>query len=374
MTRPGLLFGIAGSIEILGVSHFMIPSYGTAVGFDSIAVALLGRSHPFGIVVGGAPVRRLRAGRRADADRGPDPGRDRRRHPGDRSCCSWPPTSSSGACSGSVAAGGIAELKTVTKSYAEGGGPLMDRSDPLRDPGHRGPLPAHRLPRRDPSPTIAPISSAGHPDRPRRHVRDHERAVGRREHRHRGDDAEPAFTAFLAAALVAQAMGPTTPSPVFGITLPILVGMLARRRDGDARVGCSTPGCRSRSGPTRSSAGRSSTSSPGPTGYLNRLIISPNPRSGPASSSRSAARRPRRPALHRLDLRGVPRPGADRDLGPVPGRLPPDLAVPIALGPPDASGRRASQGRGDRRDRRDRAPLPQRRFWAASSPDWPART
>ncbi len=44
MTLSGLLFGIAGSTEILGVSHFMISSYGTSIGFDAIAVALLGRS------------------------------------------------------------------------------------------------------------------------------------------------------------------------------------------------------------------------------------------------------------------------------------------------------------------------------------------
>ena len=44
MSLSGLLFGIAGSTEILGVSHFMIPTYGTSIGFDAIAVALLGRS------------------------------------------------------------------------------------------------------------------------------------------------------------------------------------------------------------------------------------------------------------------------------------------------------------------------------------------
>ena len=57
----GLLFGIAGSIEILGVSHFMIPSYGTSIGFDAIAVALLGRSHPFGILLAALLFGALRA-------------------------------------------------------------------------------------------------------------------------------------------------------------------------------------------------------------------------------------------------------------------------------------------------------------------------
>ena len=62
MSASGLLFGIAGSIEILGVSHFMIPSYGTAIGFDAIAVALLGRSHPFGIAAAALLFGALRAG------------------------------------------------------------------------------------------------------------------------------------------------------------------------------------------------------------------------------------------------------------------------------------------------------------------------
>lgn len=62
MSMSGLLFGIAGSIEILGVSHFMIPSYGTAIGFDAIAVALLGRSHPFGIAAAALLFGALRAG------------------------------------------------------------------------------------------------------------------------------------------------------------------------------------------------------------------------------------------------------------------------------------------------------------------------
>ncbi len=62
MSLSGLLFGVAGSIEILGVSHFMIPSYGTSIGFDAIAVALLGRSHPFGIAAAAILFGALRAG------------------------------------------------------------------------------------------------------------------------------------------------------------------------------------------------------------------------------------------------------------------------------------------------------------------------
>ena len=62
MSLSGLLFGIAGSVEILGVSHFMIPSYGTSIGYDAIAVALLGRSNPFGIAAAALLFGALRAG------------------------------------------------------------------------------------------------------------------------------------------------------------------------------------------------------------------------------------------------------------------------------------------------------------------------
>lgn len=50
MTLSGLLAGLAGTIQILGISGYMPASYVTNVGFDAIAVALLGRSHPLGIL------------------------------------------------------------------------------------------------------------------------------------------------------------------------------------------------------------------------------------------------------------------------------------------------------------------------------------
>jgi ABC-type uncharacterized transport system permease subunit len=51
MTAAGLLTGLAGATELLGVSHQMTASYNTSVGFDAIAVALLGRTNPLGIVI-----------------------------------------------------------------------------------------------------------------------------------------------------------------------------------------------------------------------------------------------------------------------------------------------------------------------------------
>jgi general nucleoside transport system permease protein len=71
MTICGALAGLAGTGEVLGVQHHVTSSYGTTVGFDSIAVALLGRSNPvgvlfsallFGAMRAGAPLMQISAG------------------------------------------------------------------------------------------------------------------------------------------------------------------------------------------------------------------------------------------------------------------------------------------------------------------------
>ncbi len=62
MSISGMLAGLAGATEILGLSHFMPPSYGTSIGFDSISIALLGRAHPAGIVLAALLFGALRAG------------------------------------------------------------------------------------------------------------------------------------------------------------------------------------------------------------------------------------------------------------------------------------------------------------------------
>jgi simple sugar transport system permease protein len=45
------LCGLAGSIHLLGVDHRMMPSFSPGYGFDAIALALLGNSHPVGVVL-----------------------------------------------------------------------------------------------------------------------------------------------------------------------------------------------------------------------------------------------------------------------------------------------------------------------------------
>ena len=62
MSLAGFLFGIAGSIEVLGNTHFVNASYTTTAGFDAITVALLGRTHPLGIVFAALLFGAMRAG------------------------------------------------------------------------------------------------------------------------------------------------------------------------------------------------------------------------------------------------------------------------------------------------------------------------
>ena len=62
MSIAGLLAGLAGATEILGVVGHMPAAYATSVGFDAIAVALLGRAHPVGILFAGLLFGAMRAG------------------------------------------------------------------------------------------------------------------------------------------------------------------------------------------------------------------------------------------------------------------------------------------------------------------------
>lgn len=51
MAIAGGLAGLAGGIETLGLNHKFAPEFGGAVGFDGITVALLGQTHPIGVVL-----------------------------------------------------------------------------------------------------------------------------------------------------------------------------------------------------------------------------------------------------------------------------------------------------------------------------------
>jgi simple sugar transport system permease protein len=51
MALSGALAGLAGANQILGVDHRMVRAFSTGYGFDAIALALLGNSHPVGVVL-----------------------------------------------------------------------------------------------------------------------------------------------------------------------------------------------------------------------------------------------------------------------------------------------------------------------------------
>jgi simple sugar transport system permease protein len=51
MALSGALAGWAGTNQVLGVDHRMVRAFSTGYGFDAIALALLGNSHPVGVVL-----------------------------------------------------------------------------------------------------------------------------------------------------------------------------------------------------------------------------------------------------------------------------------------------------------------------------------
>lgn len=51
MAISGGLAGLAGANEVLGLNHFLAGGFSAGYGFDAIALALLGKSHPLGVVL-----------------------------------------------------------------------------------------------------------------------------------------------------------------------------------------------------------------------------------------------------------------------------------------------------------------------------------
>ncbi len=62
MFLSGGLAGLAAANEIMGLIHYMPNAFSAGYGFDSIALALLGRSHPVGVVLAALLFGTLRAG------------------------------------------------------------------------------------------------------------------------------------------------------------------------------------------------------------------------------------------------------------------------------------------------------------------------
>ena len=62
MCISGALAGLAGANEVLGVNHNLALAFSSGYGFDSIALALLGKSHPLGVVLSALLFGTLRSG------------------------------------------------------------------------------------------------------------------------------------------------------------------------------------------------------------------------------------------------------------------------------------------------------------------------
>ena len=62
MILSGALAGLAGSAQVLGTDHWVGQGFSAGYGFDAIALALLGRSHPLGVVLAALLFGTLRSG------------------------------------------------------------------------------------------------------------------------------------------------------------------------------------------------------------------------------------------------------------------------------------------------------------------------
>ena len=58
----GALAGLAGANEVLGVNHNLAMAFSSGYGFDSIALSLLGKNHPLGVVLSALLFGTLRSG------------------------------------------------------------------------------------------------------------------------------------------------------------------------------------------------------------------------------------------------------------------------------------------------------------------------
>jgi ABC-type uncharacterized transport system permease subunit len=51
MLLSGALAGAAGAVDVIGLNRYFAPGFSIGYGFDSIAVAVLGKNHPLGVVL-----------------------------------------------------------------------------------------------------------------------------------------------------------------------------------------------------------------------------------------------------------------------------------------------------------------------------------
>jgi len=65
MVLSGGLAGLAGATQVLGIDHWVGQGFSAGYGFDSIAIALLGNSHPLGVVLAALLFGTMRSGARS---------------------------------------------------------------------------------------------------------------------------------------------------------------------------------------------------------------------------------------------------------------------------------------------------------------------
>ncbi|HZG56623.1 ABC transporter permease [Paenibacillus sp.] len=62
MLVSGAFAGLAGAVEVLGVHHYFVKGLSPGYGFDGIAVAVLARNHPLGVILSAILFGALRSG------------------------------------------------------------------------------------------------------------------------------------------------------------------------------------------------------------------------------------------------------------------------------------------------------------------------
>ncbi len=65
MVLSSALAGMAGANEVLGINYRLFPAFSSGYGFDSIALALLGKTHPLGVILSSLLFGFLRNGARS---------------------------------------------------------------------------------------------------------------------------------------------------------------------------------------------------------------------------------------------------------------------------------------------------------------------
>nr|WP_122011827.1 ABC transporter permease [Maliibacterium massiliense] len=62
MLMSGMLAGLAGGIEVLGVHQYFVKGFSPGYGFDGLAIAVLGQNNPFGVLISAIFYGALRSG------------------------------------------------------------------------------------------------------------------------------------------------------------------------------------------------------------------------------------------------------------------------------------------------------------------------